>query len=308
MKKLLAIATLLFATSTVSAQEKVGELPIGNNGQFLFIPGFLTKDGQAVMYIQSEDWENKVTKFTIFDENMNVAKTFSVPYQQLQYQQKSVYANRYMNADHTAFTSEWEESVGEVQDYNESSSSAAGFQLFTESNPFSNQPLYLTQTLFDEDEEFEYLRPVYEVIPITTKEKDYITAHSTPEESGGTGGDEWWRQYGADGAYYEDPYYGSEYWCLYKNDNYGGKFLSGYEVVSVDGVVKKTIKSVKGNMYYYRGNVYYFGGSKSNIIYKLNSHKLPEATTYGPSYDLNRDGKVNAADHVTLTNKIMEQE
>ena len=306
MKKLLAIATLLFATSTVSAQEKVGELPYGSNSQLLIIPGYLTKDGQEVMYTLSDDWENKVTKFTIFDENLNVAKTFSVPYQQYQYQKKEVRSQRYMNADHSAFTSEWEEYGGDVQDYNESRSAVANFQLYTEHNPLN----CLTQTLFDEDEEFEYLRPVYDVIPITTKEKDYIKEHSDTEESSETGSSSWWSQYGADGAY-EDGVT-NPFWVLYKNDNYGGLFFSGYEVVNTNGVVKMTINCANtshGNyLYYYRGNVYFLGGSKGNVIYKLNSHKLPEATTYGSSYDLNRDGKVNAADHVTLTNKIMEQE
>lgn len=300
MKKLLTILSLLFATSTVYAQEKVTELPSGS--QMFFIPGFLTKDGKAIMYTQSDDWENNATKLTVFDENMNIVKTYSVPYKDLKYQKKEVTSYRYMNADHTKFTSEWTELSGDVQKFDQSGSSIVSFSLYIEEGLGMSHNLCLTQALFDEDDEFEFLRAVYEVIPITTKEKDYIKEHSKTEESSETGDDEWWRQYGADYASYNSL---RDLWILYKTESYGGIFLSGYEVVGLDGVVKKTIDSVQNNLYYYRGNVYFLGGKNNNIVYKLNSHKLPESTAYGPSYDLNRDGKVNAADHVTLSNKIL---
>lgn len=316
MKKLLAIATLLFATSTVYAQEKVTELPDVNNTNLKFIPGFLTKDGQAIIYSESEDYTNQCNKITVFDENFNVLKSASVPRLNISYQKKDVTFVRHMNDEHTEFTDEdWQEQgSGDVQEITHSGSALAGFDLLTENELYANggyPNVTLTQTLYDEDEEYEYLRPVYEVIPIDTKEKDYIAAHSTVDESTSGNADEWWRQYGADYAYhyyesYYDTYMG---WYLYKYENYGGIFLAGYEVVSLDGVVKKTINCSVGNkLYYLRGNLYTLGGSKGNTIYKLNSHKLPESTAYGPSYDLNRDGKVNAADHVTLSNKIMEQE
>ena len=315
MKKLFVALSLLFATTSIYAQEKVIELPSNNGGigQLLFIPGFLTKDGQAIMYSQIDDWQNKVTTITVFDENFNVLKSVSIPNLDISYKKKEITFYRHMNDEHTEFTDDdWQEQgSGEVMDMVQNGSSLYGFQLHSDATNLGGNPLTLTQTLFDEDEEFEYLRPVYEVIPIDTKEKDYIAAHSTAEESSESTADEWWRQYGADHAYHYYESYYDQYmgWNLYKYENYGGIFLSGYEVVSLDGVVKKTINSSVGvNIYYLRGNLYTLSGSKGTTIYKLNSHKLPESTTYGPSFDLNRDGKVNAADHVTLSNKILGRE
>lgn len=66
--------------------------------------------------------------------------------------------------------------------------------------------MYLTQTFFDDDEDFEFIQSDRTVIPITVKTQDYINEHSenSTEEVGenqsASDENEWWRDYGAEGC------------------------------------------------------------------------------------------------------------
>ena len=66
--------------------------------------------------------------------------------------------------------------------------------------------MYLTQTFFDDDEDFEFIQSDRTVIPITVKTQDYINEHSenSTEEVGenqsASDENEWWRDYGRNGV------------------------------------------------------------------------------------------------------------
>lgn len=46
--------------------------------------------------------------------------------------------------------------------------------------------MYLTQTFFDDDEDFEFIQSDRTVIPITVKTQDYINEHSAGATGSGT--------------------------------------------------------------------------------------------------------------------------
>ena len=81
-----------------------------------------------------------------------------------------------------------------------------GCEIYSDDNSYHSMRMYLTQTFFDDDEDFEFIQSDRTVIPITVKTQDYINEHSenSTEEVGenqsASDENEWWRDYGAEGC------------------------------------------------------------------------------------------------------------
>ena len=178
-------------------------------------------------------------------------------------------------------------------------------------NSFSFLPLNLTQTLFDEDEDFEFIRRRYEVIPVTVKTEDYNKEHSKMRNKTRAPDDDfvnWMYENGAEefDAFWDNDRQKSVYKMI-KYERYGGLYCTGLEVVNLDGVIEQTLDGLKNIGYagYHVNGNFFIKGNDEKVVYRLNPHKLPESNVRGVNYDLNRDGNVNAADHVKLSDFIM---
>ena len=306
MKRFIILALVIACCLSDYAQFKAFDL--AESGLLYFIPSYMTKEGKQILYSCNNG-------YIVYDDNFNIIKQYnqSNPYNNLQYQIREIKYTRLIDPETKDFLSDWTVISDNTQDYTGIWNSYLTIMILTEENTTCGQPLNLSQTLFDEDEDFEFLRCKYEVIPIAVKQEDYIKEHST----GGNSNVEaqyssidWWREYGAES--YEtvwDSEKQKEIYQLVKYEKYGGIFCSGIEVVNLDGVVEQTLDGIPSGGYtgYHVNENFYIGRQEDKVIYRLNSHKLPQSNVRGVNYDLNRDGKVNAADHVKLSDIIMEK-
>ena len=189
----------------------------------------------------------------------------------------------------------------------------SSFEIYSDDNTYHSRNVYLTQSLFDNDEEFELIREKYEVIPINTKSEDYYKSHTSGSSNVDSQySDEILSKYGAESYHTEwDEELNRWIIILEKTDRYGGLFGLGKEIVSMNGSVKDTFSSYSssGSAYYYRGNLYVKGNSKSGSgygLYRLNTSKNNSSQS-SDNGDLNNDGVINAADVVKLTDIIMNK-
>lgn len=303
MKKvLITILFFLFAVSysfRASAQVKVSDINIYNSDILHFIPPYLTKDCKPIFYV----WNYTKNNLTVYDENMAVVKNYNLSSStNFTYQERYIHYKRLMDPDTKELLSDWEVESDNTYERDFPNQEILNFKIYSENG---KQEVYLTQTLFDEDEDFEFIRSKYEAIPIETNNDDYYKAKGVYKER--EPDEEWLRDYGA--YEYEtqwDDTRQKNIWVLKKYEYFGGLDSNIYEIVNLDGIVEKTLDFLSrwGTAIYVYGNFYVQG---NDGIYRLNNHKLPESTAYGPNFDLNRDGKVNVADHVELSNIIMNQ-
>lgn len=172
--------------------------------------------------------------------------------------------------------------------------------------------MYLTQTFFDDDEDFEFIQSDRTVIPITVKTQDYINEHSenSTEEVGenqsASDENEWWRDYGAEGCSMEwNNERNKTVYKIYKTEEYGGLFYSSLKIKSMDGTVKQTLNGININYAFsYRGNCY-VRGNVSGKLYRIGTKK--DNTSQIRRGDVDDNGVVNVADHVKLSEIILNQ-
>ena len=275
------------------------------SGDIYFIPSALTKSGESFLYTRDND------KFTVYDGDLNMIKSYDLQSGSITYKERVVRQTRKMDFETRELLTDWVVAEDHTEEIT-TVASTSGIELYTDDNAYHSRNVYLSQTLFDDDEDFEFIRTKYEIIPIETKTADYEKEHSA--NSGSTpiynedSPDAPWREYGADGYSWEwDEKRGKNIMVLEKTEHYGGLFSNGMEIVSMDGTVKGSISGFNylSSAYLYRGNLYVRGhNANGSVLYRLNSKRLNYSTTRG---DLNADGQVNAADHVKLSEIIMKQ-
>lgn len=278
MKKI--IAALLFAgfCQGSNAQEPV----LTFDGELYFIPSSMTKDGEAFM-VSVNSYDNN--SITIYDGDFNVIKQFTDPNAGQPYQWRVVKLTRVIDPGSSsghntrAETDDWTV-VSDETFYEMTSSSLSGFEMYSDNNSYHSRYLYVTQTLFDDDEEFEYVRKRQTIVPINTKMSDYIKEHSSGNEQFYT------ISYGdatldsimqANGAhsyeYFWDNEKGKQLLRLYKDETYGGLYDEGIEIVTLDGTVKAILPGITylSSAYYFRGKCYVqgYGNDNSNVLYLL---------------------------------------
>ena len=144
------------------------------------------------------------------------------------------------------------------------------------------------------------------------KTQDYINEHSenSTEEVGenqsASDENEWWRDYGAEGCSMEwDNERNKTVYKLYKTEEYGGLFYSSLKIKSMDGTVKQTLNGINTNYAFsYRGKCY-VRGNVSGKLYRIGTKKDNISQTRRGDVDDN--GVVNVADHVKLSEIILNQ-
>ena len=297
MRRLIVMLISATCSLSVYAQVKVSESIFDFYNNFKHIPAYLTKEIKPVIYSYNDFVKSDIT---VYDEDLKIIKSYSTSSDRFTFQERLINYKRLMDPDTKELLSDWEVE-SDVYYENGGINNINPLWLVTENG---EQKVYLTQTLLDEDEDFEFIRIKNEVIPIGTKYDDYYKAKGHNIEHYPT--EEWLREYGA--YSYEtmwDDVRQKIIWVLKKEERYGGLGSYTFEIVNLDGIVEKTLnldfnhQAVLSN-----GNIYING---IDGTYRLNDHKLPESTAYGPNYDLNRDGKVNVADHVKLSEIIIDQ-
>ena len=262
----------------------------------------MTKNNLPYLYTKHEG------QYKIYDGDFNVIKTYDSDAESISYSERTVRQIRKMDPETKELLTDWTI----VEDKTEEKTITDNVYSFryTVDNFNSSESIHFTQTLFDDDDEFEFVRTHYEVIPINMKSEDYYREHSTDKSNviDQVSPDEFWREYGATGYYQEyDEEKKKTLIYLEKEEVYGGIYNSGLEIVSIDGVVKGKFPSVPVNLpiIYYRGNFYAQRHESGGfVLFRLNATKREYTKARG---DLNADGKVNVADHVELSKIILNQ-
>lgn len=278
MKKFLSVLAFAACCTCGFAQDPV----LTFNGNLNFIPGSMTKSGEAYMVLRNYDYS-----FTIYDGDFNVVKTFTDSGAGLPYQQRVVTLTRIFDPGTSetgghvtrAADDEWTIVDDRTDDYT-TSPTISSIKLRTDNNYQSNE-LYISQTLFDNDEEFEYIRRKVTIIPITVKYADYVKEHSTDnletqsQSYGNATIDSLMNATGADSyEWFWDNEADRQLIRLYKHETYGGIFTEGIEIVNLDGKVKSFLPNISSvsTAYFYRGKCYVAGYNKadnSDVLYLL---------------------------------------
>ena len=277
MKKMLLLLALAACCACGFAQEPV----LTFNGELYFIPGSMTKKGEAFLVSAGSGYDN----FTIYDGNFNVVKTFTDPAAGQPYQERIVTMTRIYDPSTDGWgnitrsaTDEW--TVIDDQTYDHTTSSTiSGFEVYSDNNSYHSRYLYVSQTLFDDDEEFEFVRRKQSIIPITTKYSDYAKEHSTGSGTNYSiyyGDEKIDSLMNATGAYdyqwFWDEESGKRLIRLYRHETYGGLYNEGIEIVSLDGTVKANLPGIDyiSSAYYFRAKCYVVGYSNNNrVLYLL---------------------------------------
>ncbi|MBO4906559.1 MAG: hypothetical protein J5486_05940 [Bacteroidaceae bacterium] len=281
MKRLNSLLLLAICCVCCFAQEPV----LSFEGDLYFIPGSMTKSGEAFMV--SAGYNND--SFIIYDGEFNVVKTFTDPTAGQPYQSRMVTMTRiydpstdgWGNGNITrSVTEDWTVIDDQIYD-NITSSTISGFEVYSDDNSYHSRELFVSQTLFDDDEEFEYVRRKQTIIPITTKYSDYAKEHSNGNETyytisyGDKRIDSLMNATGASAyQWFWDEETGKQLIRLYKHETYGGLFDEGLEIASLDGSVKATLPGVSSisSAYCFRGTCYVKGYSSAencSVLYQL---------------------------------------
>lgn len=299
------IKLLLFSACCLSgnAQEHV----LDYEGDLYFIPASMTKYGQPFLYSRNQKG------FTVYDGDLNVIKIYSDPLAGTTYQKRIVHSTCLVDPETKEILTEW--TVVEDQTFEEAIyAEFKGCEIYSDDNSYHSRMIYLSQTLFDDDEDFEFIQSDRTVIPITVKTQDYINEHS---ENSTEEGDkmtidplhtenDWWRDMGANDCSMEwDNERNKMVYILYKIEKYGGLFYSSLKIKSMDGTVKQTLNGINiSYAYNYRGNCY-VRGNVSGKLYRIGTKK--DKTSQTRRGDVDDNGVVNVADHVKLSSIIMDQ-
>ena len=284
MKRLVSLLIVAVCCFNGFAQDPV----LSFNGELYFVPGSMTKSGEAFLVSYRN---NGNIEFTIYDGDFNIVREFTDPTAGQPYQQRVVTMTRvydpstdgWGNGNVTRSASdEWTVADDQTYDYT-TSSTISGFEVYSDNNSYHSRYLYVSQTLFDDDEEFEYIRSKKTIVPISIKLSDYAKEHSTGNENyqfisygdekidslmNATGASEY--------QWFWDDETGKRLIRLYKKEYYGGLFDEGLEIVSLDGTVKASLPGITyiSSGYFFRGKCYvkgYSSSDNSNVLYQLGS-------------------------------------
>ena len=280
MKKLVLLLAFAICGSYGFAQEPV----LSFNGDLYFIPGSMTKDGEAFL-VSVNSYDGK--GFTIYDGDFNTVRVFTDPAMGQPYQERVVTLTRVCDPGYSggsitraATSDEWTVVDDQTNDYT-TNSTIKSFELYSDNNSYHSRHLYVSQTLFDNDDDFEYVRSRQTIVPVSMKYADYVKEHSTGNNGNITSpsyGDEKldsiMRESGADSyEWFWDEESGKRLLRLYKHEHYGGIYTEGVEIATLDGTVKAFLPGISyiSSAYYFRGKCYVqgYGSDNSRVLYLL---------------------------------------
>lgn len=312
MKKLVSLLAFAICGSCGFAQEPV----LSFDGDLYFIPGSMTKDGEAFL-VSVNSYDHK--GFTIYDGEFNTVREFTDPAMGQPYQQRVVTLTRVCDLGYNggsitraSASNEWTVVDDQTQDYT-TSSTIKSFELYSDNNSYHSRYLYVSQTLFDNDDDFEYVRSRQTIIPIGTKYADYVKEHSTGSNGnvvnpsyGDEKLDSIMRETGADNyEWFWDDGSGKRLLRLYKHEQYGGIYNEGVEIATLDGTVKAFLPGISyiSSAYYFRGKCYVqaYGSDNSRVLYLLGNDAtgIREVSRSNADFSIKRVGSSLVVDNDT---------
>lgn len=272
------IALFLFFPSCVFAQLK--PVAVYDGGDLYFIPAKLTSNGIPFMYSCKEDHESGKNCFTIFDDEVKIVKQAEVDAQILNYTTRTItsqrryfvksgVATRTESDKNEYFLDEWTVISDVTEEKTQWNDWVVAPEVYEDNNNYHSRYMYLSQILFDEDEEFEFLRPHYEVMPLSycaTNDKSDNEISMQRPSFGGEECDEYIRDY--------DYNLGGYVFTLIRYEVYGGIKHTGTDVISLNGSIKKTLDGITslGSIVSINGNYYvsaYDSNSSKYGLYKI---------------------------------------
>lgn len=312
MKRLVSL--LFVATCFISgfAQEPV----LSFNGDLYFIPGSMTKDKEAFL-VSVNSYNNQ--GFTIYDGDFNVVKEFTDPAMGQPYQQRVVTLTRVCDPGYSggsitraAANDEWTVVDDQTNEYT-TGSTIQHFELYSDNNSYHSRGLYVSQTLFDNDDDFEYVRSRQTIVPISMKYADYVKEHSTGNSGNITNPsygdqklDSIMRETGADNyEWFWDDESGKRLLRLYKHEQYGGIYNEGIEIASLDGTVKAFLPGISyiSSAYYFREKCYVqgYGSDNTRVLYLLGNDAtgVREVSSTKTDFTIRRVGNNLVFDNAT---------
>lgn len=281
MKKYL-LALLLTLSANAFAQ--IEPVATYEGRDLYFVPAKLTSKGVAYMYSYRNDWQTGKTWFTIFDDNVQVVKQAEIESEILNYQTrtitsqrryfKKVGGTRAASSDEGYFLdNDWTVVSDVTEDKTQSNQWITSFEVYEDNNNYHSRYMYISQTLFNDDDDFEFLRDHYEIMPLTYCAADNPTPGTmtpTRPSFGGEECDEYTQDY--------DSELGGYVITMKRYKVYGGTKITGTDIISLDGTVKKTLEITSfGTVVAINGNYYVTGYDYASSKYAL--YKLATATT-----------------------------
>lgn len=282
MKKILS--TLLFFLSiNVYAQDEIQPVTTYDGGDLYFIPAKLTSKGTSYLYSYKQNYDTGKTWFTIFDDQLNIIKqseiespiiTFTT--QTITYQRKyfSNGGTRSESSDNGYFLDDWTVVSDATEEKQTSNSTIIHPEIYEDNNNYHSRSMYLSQTLFDKDEDFEFLRYHYEVMPLTycaAEDKTTGNISIAGPEIGGESCDSYTYEY--------DETLKGYVFTLTKSKVYGGIKDIGIDIVSLDGTIKKTLNGITSMGTVISNNGNYYVSAYDNTTHKYNLYKIASTTT-----------------------------
>lgn len=283
MKKFILFTLIAFATSAFAQEHPTVTY---DGGDLYFVPAKLTSKGIAFMYSLRSDWETGKTWVTIFDDQVQVVKQVEIEPEVLNYQVRTITSQRrsFVKSGVTRAAGDTEEGyfldddwtvISDVtENKTEVNREIEGFEVYEDNNNYHSRYMYLSQTLFDNDEDFEFLRTHYEIMPLSYCAADDPTSGLISMERPSIGGeecDEITRDY--------DYELGGEVFTLKRYKVCGGTKMTGTDIISLDGTVKKSLNAITsfGTVVAINGNYYVTGYDHTTSKYGL--YKIASVTS-----------------------------
>lgn len=279
------LALLVFCATNAFAQMQ--PVTTYDGGDLYFVPAQLTSEGEAFLYSYKWDYNSSKSWFTIFDDNVNVVKYAEIDPQILEYKKRTIVSERkyfqenpYTRADNGSsdangyFLDDWTQTSDVTEDCSLKNCDILGPEVYEDNNNYHSRQLYISQTLFNDDEDFEFLRNHYEIMPLSycaSDDKSDGGISVMKPSIGGEECDEYTYEYDSDKNGYV--------FTLIRRKIYGGLKVTGLDVVSLDGSVKKTIEGITyiGTFVAINGNYYVSAYDSNTSKYAL--YKIATATT-----------------------------
>ncbi len=280
------VLTALFFAFSVNTFAQIEPAVTYDGGDLYFIPAKLTSKGVPFMYSYRTDYNSNKIWFTIFDEEVNVVKQSEIKAQVIDYTTRIITTQRKYfipykyggtratSAEEGYFLDEWTEISDVTEDKLYCNEWIESPEVYEDNNNYHSREMYLSQTLFNEDDDFEFLRAHYEVMPLSYCATDDKTGNNVEMSRPNFGGEEC-DEYSQDYNYELEGYIIT----MIRRKVYGGIKHTGTDVISLDGTVKYTLAGITslGSVVAIKGNYYVSG--YDNALSKYALYKIASTTT-----------------------------
>lgn len=278
---------ILFLALSIEAFAQIEPAVTYDGGDLYFIPAKLTSSNTAFMYSYRNDYESGKAWFTIFNDEVKIVEQAEIEAEVLNYSTRTVtYQRRFFSesinggtratSETEYFLDDWTVISDVTEDKTEYNNWIGGPEVYEDNNNYHSRYMYLSQTLFNEDDDFEFLRAHYEVMPLSYCAADDNSGPGNDismehPNFGGETCDEYTMEYNHE--------LGGYVFTLIKHKVYGGIKNTGTDVVSLNGTIKKTLHGVTsfGTVVSINGKFYVSAYDRTLSKYAL--YKIATATT-----------------------------